>query len=214
MSSGVPAGWRRFGSNPGKHQNSAIRSQFCHRARVAVWDHPAGMKLSCMVGIDWGDVATLCAELLATASAIYGINKARKIRLLALRFLGISFCGIVALLGSLCVVAFLGLSSCDSHSALIYSPSRDVAARTNNFDYGATGGDTSVTLHWARGLRSQTIYSGEWRSVEPQDIQWNGDSMLTIYYLGDKRSCSSTPHVDVVCVPRDSRFPAPTAGKR
>jgi hypothetical protein len=166
-----------------------------------------------MLAIDWELVIRVCVVLLVTALAIYGIRLTRKVRTIALRVVGVSLCAILALLGSLLSVLFLAASGCDRHSSLIYSPSRDVAARTNDFDYGATGGDTSVTLHWAWGMRTQTVYFGEWRSVEPQDIQWKSNSTLTIYYdarsAGDERSCSSTPHVRVMCVPRDSRFSAP-----
>jgi len=113
-----------------------------------------------MLAIDWELVIRVCIALLVTALAIYGISLTRKIRIIALRVFGVSLCAILALLGSLLSVLFLASSGCRSHSALIYSPSRNVAARTNDFDYGATGGDTSVTLHWARGLRTETVYFG------------------------------------------------------
>src|ERR1039457_1725114 len=119
-----------------------------------------------MVAIDWRYIAILVAELFVTALGMYGLNKVRKIRTPVWRIAGLLLCGLVSLLGSLATVAFLGLSGCNSHSALVYCPSGKVAARTNDFDSGALGGDTSVTLHWAHGFRSQTVYWGGWKSVE------------------------------------------------
>lgn len=162
-----------------------------------------------MLAIDWEFVITLTVELLVTGLAIYGISRTRKIRIIAPRFVAVSPCGVMALSGSLLTVLVLAANSrddSDSHSALIYSPSRKFAARANEFYYGATGGDTSVTLHWAHGFRSHTVYFGDWKSVEPKDIQWKSDSSLTIdydaRYEGIMRSCSSTSQVKVVCVPR------------
>jgi hypothetical protein len=123
-----------------------------------------------------------------------------------LRIAGLLLCGFVSLLGSFATVAYLALCSCDSHSALICSPSGRTAARTNNWDTGATGGGTFVTLHWAHGVRSQTVYSGGWKSVSPFDIKWTNDSELTIYYDAGYgaliQPCSSTSRVKVSCVPR------------
>jgi len=159
-----------------------------------------------MLAIEWRSVAILITEMLVTALAIYGLNKSKKIRSHVLRFVGLLFCGLVSLLGSFLIVAFLALSGCDTHSALIYSPSGRIAARTNDWDTGATGGGTFVTLHWARGFRSQRVYSGGWKSVVPSDIKWINDSDLTIYY--DARydplsgPCTSTPEVKVSCFPR------------
>ena len=159
-----------------------------------------------MIAIDWRSVGILIAELLVTALAIYGFNKSRKIRTLVLRIAGLLLCGFVSLLGSFATLAFLALSSCNTHSALIYSPSGKIAARANDFDEGATGGGTFVTLHWAHGIRSQTVYSGGWKSVVPSDIKWANDSELTIHYdagFGAPiQPCSSTSQVKVSCIPR------------
>jgi hypothetical protein len=162
-----------------------------------------------MLAIDWDFAITLTVGLLVVGLTIYGINRTRKIQRIILRVALESFCVVLALLGSLFIVLFLAANSFnnnDRHSALIYSPSRKIAVRTNDFDYGATGGDTSVTLHWAYGLRSHTIYFGDWKSVRSKDIQWKSDSSLTIYYdaryEGIMYFCSSTSKVKVICVPR------------
>jgi hypothetical protein len=159
-----------------------------------------------MIAIEWRSVAIVFTELLVTALAIYGLNKSRKIRSLFWRIAGLLLCGFVSLLGSFATMAFLALAGCDTHSALIYSPSGRVAARTNDWDAGATGGGTVVTLHWSHGFRSQVVYSGGWKSVVPSDIKWTNDSDLTIYYDSSYgplyHPCTSTPQVKVSCIPR------------
>jgi len=158
-----------------------------------------------MVAVDWRYVGILAFEVLVTALAIYGIKRARKIRILIPRIAGVVLCGSVGLLGSLAMVLSLAFSGCSTSSALIYSPSGSFAARTNDFDGGAIGGDTTVTLHWAHGLRSQTIYGGGWKSVRPSDIEWKSETELTIHYdayVPLTWPCTSTPRVKVTCVSR------------
>jgi hypothetical protein len=159
-----------------------------------------------VLAIDWRFVAILTAELLVTGLAIYGLNRARKIRFLFARICAILPCTLIALLGSFASLVVLASLGCQNHSALIYSPSGKIAARISDFDAGATGGDTTVTLHWAGGFRSQTVYWGGWKSVGSSDIRWKSDSELTINYDSDygalERPCSSTPQVTVSCVPR------------
>ena len=159
-----------------------------------------------MLAIDWRSVGIFITELLVTALAIYGFNKSKKIRPLVLRVVGLLLCGFVSLLGSFAIMAFLAFSGCNTYSAFVYSPSGRIAARTNDYDAGATGGGTSVTLHWAHGVRSQTVYSGGWKSVLPSDIKWTNNSELTIYYDASYGAliepCTSTLQVKVSCIPR------------
>lgn len=159
-----------------------------------------------MFDIEWGSVEILFVEMLVTALAIYGTNKSRKIRSFIWRAPSLLLCGFLTLVGSFAVLASIGLSSCNTYSGLVYSPSGNFAARTVDFDQGATGGETDVTLHWARGMRSQTVYSGGWKSVVPSDIKWTNDSELTIYYDAGygalTHPCSSTPQVKISCNPR------------
>lgn len=164
------------------------------------------VRSSGMIAIDWSFVGTLIAEILITGAGIYFFSKATKIRILLLRIIAVAISLLVSLVGSLVFAASLAASGCSAYSPMIYSPSGKIAARTNDYDAGAVGGDTSVTLHWAHGLRSQTVYAGEWKSVLPSEIKWVSDSELIIRYdagYGPLNSpCSSTSQVKVNCVPR------------
>jgi len=163
------------------------------------------VRSSGMIAIDWRYGGVLIVELLLTSAGIYFFSRATKIRTLLLRIAVSVICLFVSLLGSLAVLASLAFSGCETHSPMVYSPSGKIAARANNFDEGATGGETSVTLHWAHGLRSQTVYGGGWKSVGPSDIKWMNDSELIIRYdsvYAAQPACSSTSQVKVSCVPR------------
>lgn len=80
-----------------------------------------------------------------------------------------------------------------------------MAARIEDADGGATGGETSVELFWARGFREQTVYFGEWKTVQQSDIQWNSDTDLVIHYStasNPDSHCYSTVVTNVSCSPR------------
>src|SRR5579859_7554696 len=133
-----------------------------------------------MIAIDWRFVGVFIVELIITSAGIYFFSRATKMRTLLPRIAISVICFFVSLVGSLVVVASLAFSGWETHSPMMYSPSGKVAARANDFDAGAIGGDTSVTLHLAYGLRSQTVYGGGWKSVGPSDIKWTSDSQLII----------------------------------
>jgi hypothetical protein len=68
---------------------------------------------------------------------------------------------------------------------------------------GATGGEPSVELFWAHGFQAQTVYDGEWKTVEPSDIRWTSDTELTIHYSGIRgynHHYESTARVKVSCL--------------
>ena len=81
-----------------------------------------------------------------------------------------------------------------------------MALRIENADEGATGGETSVELFWAHGFGHQTVYHGEFKTVESSDIRWTSDAELRISYVGgfpaDTYECKSTARVKVSCIPR------------
>jgi hypothetical protein len=70
----------------------------------------------------------------------------------------------------------------DSHSLPIYSSSSKMAVRITDYDFGATGGETSVELFWDLGFSEQALYSGGWKSVMPSDVRWKSDKELIISY--------------------------------
>jgi hypothetical protein len=81
-----------------------------------------------------------------------------------------------------------------------------MAVQIDNADEGATGGETSVELFWAHGLGQKTVFEGPLGSVEAADIQWEGDSKLSIHFIGspykDAYHCATPTVIQVDCSPR------------
>jgi hypothetical protein len=160
-----------------------------------------------MLFIDWEIVGETTLALLLIAGGVIGFRSARKLRWRTARFgirlMCMPLAGAGTLLGLLLLLSTF--SGCESISAPIYSPSLRAAVRVENFDYGATGGDTSVEVYWARGFRDAEVFSGAWKAVEPADVHWISESELRIDYRADgatdEHHCRSTAAVKIVCSP-------------
>jgi len=160
-----------------------------------------------MVFLNWWTVGLTMVALLMVASGAVGLGKAGGLRYRAarvgVRTVSIPVAGLGALLGLLLLLTWA--SGCETTSAPIYSPSGRAAVRIYDIDGGATDGDTGVEIRWARGFRQANVFSGPWKSVEPADVRWVGDSELRIAYralTGYEYYCRSTPTVKVVCTPK------------
>ena len=143
------------------------------------------------------------------AAGVFGFRKASKLPQRFARF-GVRLVSVpLAGLGTLFALLLLSVTiltrmwGCEKDSAPIYSPSGDLAARVENSDEGATGGETYVVLYWAHGFRTETVYFGPSASIEPKDVRWLSDSMLAIQYAytvsGDGYYCKSAGNVSVIC---------------
>jgi hypothetical protein len=159
-----------------------------------------------MLIFNWWITGEWIVALTMVLLAIFGLRFAGKLRALALRVVVRIASVALGLVGSLLALLLFAVSGCESHSAPIYSPSGTMAARIENADEGATGGQTLVELYWAHGFERETVYDGGWKSVEPSDIKWTNDSELKILYSGgyaaDSFQCKSTAGVKVSCLPR------------
>jgi hypothetical protein len=137
-----------------------------------------------MFFVEWEFLQVVSCCFLLTGLSLWGLRYARNLSRLLFR-VGLRFlCIPIGALASLLAVLLIAAAGCNSHSNPIYSPSKKLAVRITDSDGGATGGETSVDLYWAHGFREQSLYSGEWKSVKPSDIQWKSDTELTINYDG------------------------------
>ena len=162
-----------------------------------------------MMFFDWWIVGEIVLALLMIAAGVFGFRKARKLHQrfarFGLRLVSLPLAGVGTLFALLLIsiTIFSKMWGCEKDSAPIYSPSGDLAARVENTDEGATGGETYVVLYWEHGLRLETVYYGPWASVEPKDIRWVSDSELAIHYAyavsGDGYYCKSSRNVSVIC---------------
>lgn len=159
-----------------------------------------------MFFVDWWFVIVITIGLVLVAASIYGMTYAEKLKRRSARIAIWLASFPVGALASLVVLLLVAGRGCViSHSTPIYSPSGRIAARIEDADEGATGGETSVELFWAHGFREQTVYSGEWKTVRQSDIQWNGDTDLVIHYSTEYNSdshCYPAVVTNVICSPR------------
>lgn len=154
-----------------------------------------------MLFIEWWLIWRFIAGVLITLLAVFAFWAVEKRRLalqLPIRILSIP----VAASGSLFALLTWGVSGCLSYSTPIYSPNHRNVARIRTDDEGATGGNTSVEIISFHGLKNEDVFWGSWRSVEPADIRWVGDSELAITYDGNLYSCSGTHAIKVTCQPK------------
>jgi hypothetical protein len=152
-----------------------------------------------MLLIDLWFPEALGSAVILAALAIWGLKNEVKARMRFIRVGERVLCVLVAELATLAVILLLASSGCASHSAAIYSPSGNFAARVENAG-GAIGGSTAVELFWAHGFMRKIIYVGSWKSVEPSDVEWAGSSELKIRYsAGSLIDCTSIAQVEVTC---------------
>jgi hypothetical protein len=159
-----------------------------------------------MVFFNWdliGSVAICIAVIGCVSASIWAVRRKRlaiKVPVIAVG-IPISLVGVLFL--SLLVLG--ELMGCQTDSAPIYSPSHKAAVRVEDWDAGATGGDTDVRVYEEHGLRVTIALSGGWKFVQADDIKWLDDSHLLIRYVHDDgydedKSCHSTRDVQVQCV--------------
>jgi hypothetical protein len=161
-----------------------------------------------MMFINWWVVGETTLALLMITIGVIGFRKARTFRRWVARFgirlVCVPLAGMGTLFGLLLLLTTA--SGCESVSAPIFSPSGRTAVRIYDVDGGATGGDTSVEVFWARGFRQANVFSGPWKAVEPADIHWISDSEVRINYRADGPAdeyyCKSTAVVKIVCTPK------------
>jgi hypothetical protein len=159
-----------------------------------------------MLTFSWWIVGEWSAAVTMILVAVVGLRLARKLPGLAFRILARIASAVLGLVGSLLASLMLAFSGCRSHSEPIYSNSGTMAVRIDNADEGATGGETSVELFWAHWLGQKTVFVGPLGSVEATDIQWEGDSKLSIHYMdsfsGNSYHCVTQAVISVTCSPR------------
>jgi hypothetical protein len=102
------------------------------------------------------------------------------------------------------------LSGCNGHGAPIYSPNGESAALIWFYDGGATGGGAWVELYDMHGLRFESVFDGQWKSVDQSDVQWIDDSHVLIHYehwpyYDEQKTCEDFHSIKVVCVPKQKR---------
>jgi hypothetical protein len=113
----------------------------------------------------------------------------------------------LAVLAGLFLALQLTAIGCLSYSSPLYSPDHLKAVRIRTDDEGATGGNTHVELFSKHGFSSMEVYSGQWKSVDVQDIRWLSNSELVITHDSPMYSCEGSPTVVVRCIDRASLKP-------
>lgn len=153
-----------------------------------------------MLFVEWWLVGRICVAVLLIALPVLSIwlvrNNRWPVRIPV---------QVVSALVVLCVLflltILLALPSPHAYSVPVYSPSRSMAARIDNYDLGPLGGAyDSIEVFALHGLASDVVYSGEFKSVTAEDLMWKSNSELEIYYDGPTCDCRSTRRVSVRCV--------------
>jgi len=112
----------------------------------------------------------------------------------------------VAALGGLLALLTITASGCQSYSEPIYSPDHLRAVRVRVSDLGATGGGTNVEVYSLHGLRSDLVFSGNWRTVDSWNVHWIGNDELQItHYDPAPGYCRDAGSIRVKCV-YDDKF--------
>ncbi len=113
---------------------------------------------------------------------------------------------LILLLG---LFVFSDLSGCSGHGAPVYSPNGKQAALIWFDDEGATGGGASVELYDMHGMRFESVFDGQWKSVDQSDVQWADDSHLLIRYAhwpyyDEQKTCRDFHSIRVICMPKQN----------
>jgi len=153
-----------------------------------------------LVFIGWWLLMRVCAIVLSVAAGAYGIwvvHGKRWLLRLPVRLLSL----LLVLLGASDAIFVWAFPNPNSYSAPIYSPNRKMAVRVHEYDASGFGGaDTSAELFWAHGLKSKSVFFGEYRSVDAAHVRWKSDSELEVSYRGTAFSCTSAFNVSVRCI--------------
>jgi hypothetical protein len=101
------------------------------------------------------------------------------------------------------------ISGCNGHGAPIYSPNGKSAALIWFYDGGATGGGAWVELYDMHGLSFESVFDGDWKSVDQSDVRWVDDSRMTIHYehspgYDEQKTCRDFHAIKVTCTPKQN----------
>jgi hypothetical protein len=154
--------------------------------------------------IEWWHVELPCVLLLIVGIGIVGfwlVRKKKSFVRIPVRFLSVCLALSGVLASSL--IAFVSLLPGNEYSVPVYSPNGKMAARIVDYNASGLGGaDSWVELFSYHGLKSDVVFSGEWKSVEAPNLRWVSDSELEISYEGKVQRCTSANNVRVRCVGR------------
>lgn len=164
-----------------------------------------------MVFIDYSLILIYTIPIVAILLGIGAYWKLRDTRRSLIRTIarfgaiGVASIGCLVLLLVFCV----GRLTATVRSAPAFSADHKSAVRVIDDDYGATGGDTSVTIYTNYGLRSRDVLNGDWKIVEAQDVHWLNNSELLIEYPTDtgyaRPVCNNLDNIKVTCRPSARR---------
>jgi hypothetical protein len=153
-----------------------------------------------MLFVEWWLVGRICLGVLLIALPVIVIWLVRKNRWpvripVSVVSAFVLFCGLFLL------TIVLALPMPHAYSVPVYSPSRSMAARIDNYNAGPLGGAyNSIEVFTSHGFASAVVYSGEFESVRTEDLTWKSNSELEIYYDGPTCDCRSTQLVSVYCI--------------
>jgi hypothetical protein len=153
-----------------------------------------------MLFVEWWLVGRICLGVLLIVLPVLGIWLVRNNRWpvrIPVRVLSalVLFCGLFLL------TIVLALPSPNAYSVPVYSPSRNMAARIDNYNAGPLGGAyDSIEVFTSHGFASDVVYSGEFESVRAEDLRWKSNSELEIYYDAPTCDCKSAQLVSVRCI--------------
>jgi hypothetical protein len=109
----------------------------------------------------------------------------------------------------LLTILVLSFQGCVTRTPPIFSPDRQRAIRIENADEGATGGETYVIIYSNGGLSTETVFSGNWASVQPKNVHWMNDEEVWIGFRNDDpdAKCEGAKSIQVHCerIGSDSR---------
>lgn len=160
-----------------------------------------------MIFLEWRRILTYCVLLLLIFSSIWAFRLVRTKHLLVripVRILSLAVFG----LASLMTLSIVSCEFSNTRSTPIYSPDHRRALRIYDYDAGATGGGTEVLLFSDYGLRSETVFDGNWKAAEPKGVHWVNDHEVEILYEPSYSPprCMSIEYVTIRCQPASANL--------
>lgn len=155
-----------------------------------------------MLFIDWRFLqmwAVGVSLLFASVWIMRAVRKKRALLRVTSRLLSACVASLSVLLLLLITLVAIG---CETHGIPVYSLDGRYAARCEDFDGGALGGNTGVRLFADHGFDTKFVFTGGWKSVEGQNVRWLSDTELEIDYIDEMTSCNDAGRIKVRCVKR------------
>jgi hypothetical protein len=156
-----------------------------------------------MLPIEWRAVGFMSLGIALIAVPVANCWLVRRRRLLV-KVIVATVATPAAVLGIACTAFFSFICWIDraNHSALQFSPNRELAARVENSGGFGTEDVTSVVIYFDHGLRSNVVFTAEWDEIRPSNIRWTDDRDLVISYSrGDVDfQCQDSATVRVQCI--------------